>query len=68
MGDKTGQQGTQVYYDPDMGQYYTQATENQNPFGSMFNLISGKPVANSTIGAVWHNMNQLFQAYKHALS
>ena len=30
--------------------------------------LDGKPVANGTIGAVWHNMNQLFQAYKHALS
>ncbi len=24
MGDRSGQQGSQVYYDPEMGQYYTQ--------------------------------------------
>lgn len=54
MGDRSGQQGSQVYYDPDMGQYYTQATENQNPLGSMFNLIAGRPVANRTY---LNNMN-----------
>jgi hypothetical protein len=26
----TGQQGSQVYYDPDMGQYYTQTTPHSN--------------------------------------
>lgn len=32
MGDRTDQQGTQVFYDPDMGQYYTNTNKN-NPLG-----------------------------------
>lgn len=30
MGDRLGQQGSQVYYDQDMGQYYTQAPSLQD--------------------------------------
>jgi hypothetical protein len=34
MGDKSGQQGSQVFYDPDMGQYYTQS-QSQPYLGSL---------------------------------
>ena len=32
------QQGTQVYYDNDTGQYYTQSSQNNNPLLSMLGL------------------------------
>jgi hypothetical protein len=36
MGGMSGSQGSQVYYDPDMGQYYTQPQTNSRPnFGSL---------------------------------
>jgi hypothetical protein len=35
MGDRFGQQGSQVFYDPSMGQYYTQ--EFQTPSYGMYN-------------------------------
>jgi hypothetical protein len=36
-----GQQGTQVYYDDNTGQYYTQPTQtNSNPFFSMLGLTN----------------------------
>jgi hypothetical protein len=41
MGDRSGQQPSQVYYDPDMGQYYTQSNLRPN-FGS----ISGVSLSN----------------------
>lgn len=30
-----GSQGSQVYYDPEMGQYYTQTPKNNSPFAGM---------------------------------
>ena len=36
MGDRSGQQGSQVYYDSDMGQYYTQTPQNRSPFAGVF--------------------------------
>jgi len=34
MGNKAqSQQGSQVYYDPELGQYYTQASQSQSNFG-----------------------------------
>jgi hypothetical protein len=41
MADKAGSQGSQVYYDPDMGQYYTQTPQSRNPMEGFFNVLSG---------------------------
>jgi hypothetical protein len=49
MGSQAqGQQPSQVYYDADMGQYYTQNTQT-TPNGYMpymFNMMSGNPKGN----------------------
>lgn len=44
----TGQQGSQVYYDPEMGQYYTQNTQAtpNTYFPYMFNIMAGNPKGN----------------------
>jgi len=54
MGDRSGQQGSQVFYDPEMGQYYTQNTQS-NPVQSMFGMLNyGMP--NAGIGDLFNNM------------
>jgi hypothetical protein len=51
MGGMSGSQGSQVYYDPDMGQYYTQPQTNSRPnFGS----LSGSP-----LGGSFFNLNPM---------
>jgi hypothetical protein len=51
MGGMSGSQGSQVYYDPDMGQYYTQPQTNSRPnFGS----LSG-----GSLGGLFSNLNPM---------
>jgi len=51
MGGMSGSQGSQVYYDPDMGQYYTQPQTNSRPnFGS----LSGGSLGGSLGGGLSH--------------
>jgi hypothetical protein len=47
----SGSQGSQVFYDPDMGQYYTQPQTNSRPnFGS----LSG-----GSLGGLFSNLNPM---------
>jgi len=39
MGGQSAQQGSQVFYDPEMGQYYTQSPQQRT--GSIFGNING---------------------------
>jgi hypothetical protein len=56
MGNKAeGSQGSQVFYDPEIGQYYTQAPQNRNPMEGFFNVLSGNIKGNRNY---LNNLNQ----------
>lgn len=47
----TGQQGSQVYYDPEMSQYYTKTPKSNSPFAGIFgNQVPDGMFANQPTG------------------
>jgi hypothetical protein len=57
-----GSQGSQVYYDPEMGQYYTQTPQNKSPFAGMLGnqvpsgMFASQPTGNDLFSNAFYSM------------